>query len=134
MNLFDFCTNLFSVFLGAFGTYWLAPHRHLGKIRSACALNLLFFFILSQIHFPENTLLRSLFLGASFVGMSDPKIVNHRALLLISIFYFFIFLVIHQEVNFLGGSLGMMAFMATGFIYALTSKGMPKFIKAFLDK
>lgn len=134
MSLFDFCVYLFAVLIGAFGTYWLAPHRHLGKIRSACIFNLLFLLILSLIHFPENTPIRSLFLGASFVGMSDPKIINHRALLFISIFYFLIFLVINQEVNFLGGSLGMMAFMATGFIYALTSRGMPKFIKAFLDK
>ncbi|NOT80304.1 MAG: hypothetical protein HOP07_15015 [Bacteriovoracaceae bacterium] len=134
MSLFDLCTYLFSVFLGAFGTYWLAPHRHLGKIRSACALNLLFFFILSQIQFPENTPLRSLFLGASFVGMSDPKIVNHKSLFWISIVYLLLFFVVHQKVNFLGGSLGLMAFMATGLIYALTSKGMPKFIKDFLDK
>lgn len=134
MSLFDLCTYLVSVFLGAFGTYWIAPHRHLGKIRSACVLNLLFYFILSQIHFPGNTSLSSLFLGASFVGMSDPKIVTPKALFWISIVYLFLFSVFHQEVSFLGGSLGLMAFMATGLIYALTSKGMPKFIKAFLDK
>ena len=100
--------------IGAYGTCVLSPHPHIGKIRAAMGLNLILGCVLFFYEIPDEKIIASLFLGSTFVGMSDPKALNKKDLILALILYELLYFYFFQHLRFLGGALGSLAFMASG--------------------
>ncbi len=71
-------------------------------------------------------ILLPLFLGSTFVGMSDPKKINRFELLLSLIIYQLLFFFMFKPLSFLGGTLGTLAFVSTLIVYFFKKSGLTK--------
>jgi len=106
--------------IGSFGTFLMAPHSRMGKIRAACVLNLFLYITNYYLKFSSDQIIPSLFLGATFVGMNDPKIMNKKMIFISLSIYLGLFFTVYKDLNFLGGALGSLAFLSSIFTLKLT--------------
>ncbi len=106
--------------IGSFGTFLLAPHPRLGKIRAATILNLLLFLSIYFLKLPSDRAIPSLFLGSTFVGMNDPKIMNKKMIFMSLMIYLGLFFTAYKDLSFLGGALGSLAFLSSIITWSLT--------------
>ena len=79
-------------------------------IRASSALTLIFVFISSLFTSPLIPSLQASFLGATFVGMSEPGRMTKKKLLTASIIFSLIFYFLLPHSRGLGGALGCAAF------------------------
>jgi hypothetical protein len=93
-------------------THWLALTRHFGSVRASSFLTLVFIGIISFIHSPLIVSLPAVFLGSSFIGMTDPKRLNKVQIFLSSVIFSFIFTFLIKYLKGAGGVLGFSAFVS----------------------
>lgn len=111
-------------------THALALTKHFGSVRASSFLTLVFIALTSFIAHPLIPTLHAVFLGSSFIGMTDPKRLTKFQIFLSSIIFsfFFNFLIIYLKGA--GGVLGFSAFMScliVHFIWRIGSKQRLKF-------
>lgn len=90
-------------------THALALTKHFGSVRASSFLSLLFIGMTSLIVSPMIPTLQAVFLGSSFIGMTDPKRLSRIQIALTSIIFSFIF---HYLVIYLKGAGGVLGFAA----------------------
>ena len=90
-----------------------------GAVRASTAVTLFFIGLTTPIPSPLIPTLHGLCLGATFVGMSDPKRLSAKALSLASFAYVLFFEFFIHHFTGLGGALGFSAFVACVFTFGL---------------
>ena len=105
-------------------THALALTKHFGSVRASSFLTLLFIGLTSFSVHPLIPVLQAVFLGSSFVGMTDPKRLNKMQIFLSSIIFSFIFhfLIIYMKGP--GGVLGFSAFTSCLIVHFIWRIGL----------
>lgn len=103
-------------------THYLIVDRKMGSIRASTLVTLLFIAFSTPFNFDINPTLHAVCLGASFVGMTDPKRLNLWRLGLASVAFSIVFSYLIQHLKGLGGALGTSAFISCIFIYVFSKK------------
>lgn len=105
-------------------THALALTKHFGSVRASSFLTLLFIGLTSFSAHPLIPVLQAVFLGSSFVGMTDPKRLNKIQIFLSSIIFSFIFhfLIIYMKGP--GGVLGLSAFTSCLIVHFIWRIGL----------
>lgn len=93
-------------------THALALTKHFGSVRASSFLTLLFIAMTSLLTNPLIPTLHAVFLGSSFVGMTDPKRLSRLQIGLSSIIFSFIFTFLIAYLKGPGGVLGFSAFIS----------------------
>lgn len=102
-------------------THHLALKENIGGVRASSFLTLIFIALTSLFTWDYLLILQAVFLGSTFVGMTDPKRLSRvelvfASLIFCSLFHFFIHLM-----HGLGGTLGVSALMSCVLTYALAA-------------
>ncbi len=125
MNLVTGTLILMSAVLGAWCTHRLALLESVGAVRASAAATLAFVFMSG--HLAESislqdqlSLLQASFFGASFIGMSDPKKLGEKQILLASLVFSLLFLFAFPYFRHLGGGLGATAFASSLIVYGFS--------------
>ena len=121
--MINFSILLVSIFSSQL-TYVLAKKTHWGSIRISAMTTLVFVLIMHLTSLPFAETLNAAFLGASFLGMSDPSLFCHRDLFMGSLIFTLIFIFILPYNIGLGGALGTAAFVSC-LIIRLVRKAIP---------
>lgn len=108
-------------------THYLIVERKMGSIRASTSVTLLFIVFSTPFNFEVNPILHAVCLGASFVGMTDPKRLSIWSLGLASIAFSVIFSTLIQYLKGLGGALGTSAFVSCLFIYIISKQFNERF-------
>ena len=108
-------------------THYLIIERKMGSIRASTLVTLLFIAFSTPFDFELNPTLHAVCLGASFVGMTDPKRLSIWNLALASIAFSIVFSTLIQHLKGLGGALGTSAFISCLLIYLVSSKLFERF-------
>lgn len=111
-------------------THALALTKHFGSVRASSFLTLLFIGLTSFFAFPIIPTLHAVFLGSSFIGMTDPKRLSKLQIFLSSVIFSFIFNFLIGYLKGAGGVLGFSAFMScliVHFIWWLGTKQKLRF-------
>lgn len=103
--------------LTALLTFKLAKRESFGSIRASCLVSLLGVALL-QLNSFEHSFFSSLIFGASFVGMSSPKVFNNIHISLSSLIFGLTYLWVTPLLVGHGGSLGLSAFLSCFFVLA----------------
>lgn len=93
-------------------THALALKENFGSVRASSFLTLVFIGLTSSLSFPAIPALQAVFLGSSFVGMTDPKRLTRFQLFFASLIFCFIFQFLIFYLKGLGGALGLSAFIS----------------------
>mgnify|MGYP003574887615 CR=1 FL=1 len=104
-------------------THELSQKKNWGTIRSSSFLTLAFALVTSLFHYKLSYKLQLVFLGGSFVGMSDPKKLNRYQISTASAFFSFIFLYFISFLKGFGGALGLSAFLSCLSVNLITHTG-----------
>lgn len=111
-------------------THALALTKHFGSVRASSFLTLLFIGLTSFFTFPIIPTLHAVFLGSSFIGMTDPKRLSKLQICLSSVIFSFIFNFLISYLKGAGGVLGFSAFMScliVHFVWRIGTKQRLKF-------
>lgn len=103
-------------------THYLIIEKKMGSIRASTLVTLLFIAFSMPFHFEIIPTLHAVCLGASFVGMTDPKRLSIWKLRLASVAFALVFSTMIQHLKGLGGALGTSAFVSCLFIYGFSKK------------
>lgn len=103
-------------------THYLIIKKKMGSIRASTLVTLLFIALSTPFNFEINPTLHAVCLGASFVGMTDPKRLSIWKLGLASVAFALLFSTMIQHLKGLGGALGTSAFISCLFIYVFSKK------------
>lgn len=117
-------------------THQLALTKHFGSVRASSFLTLLFIAMTSFFSFPIISTLHAVFLGSSFVGMTDPTRLSRLQICLSSIIFSFIFNFLMEYLKGAGGVLGFSAFIScliVHFIWWFGTKQKLKFRRPLKD-
>lgn len=111
-------------------THRLALTKHFGSVRASSFLTLIFIGLTSLFSYSCVPTLQAVFLGSSFIGMTDPNRLSKLQIFLTSLVFSFIFhfLVIYMKGP--GGVLGFSAFtscLIIHFIWRIGSKQRLRF-------
>ncbi len=104
-------------------THELSLKKHWGTIRASSFLSLAFVLITSLLHLENALKLQLIFLGGSFVGMSDPKRLGRFELIIASVLFGFLFVYFISLLNGFGGALGVSAFLSCLSATLITASG-----------
>lgn len=110
-------------------THALALKEHFGSVRASSLLTLIFIGLTIPFSYEMIPALQAVFLGSSFVGMTDPKRLSRMQLFFASLIFCFIFQFLIIYLNGLGGVLGLSAFLSCLMTYVISSfsfSGMKK--------
>lgn len=91
-------------------THALALTKRFGSVRASSFLTLLFIAMTSAFSHPLIPVMQAVFLGSSFVGMTDPKRLSRLQIALSSVIFSFIFHFLILYMKGPGGVLGLSAF------------------------
>lgn len=91
-------------------THALALTKHFGSVRASSFLTLLFIALTSFFVFPIIPTLHAVFLGSSFIGMTDPTRLSRLQIFLSSVIFSFMFNFLVTYLKGAGGVLGLSAF------------------------
>lgn len=110
-------------------THALAQTKHFGSVRASSFLTLLFIALTSFVSHPQVQVLQAVFLGSSFVGMTDPKRLNRIQIFLSSVIFSFIFhfLIIYMKGP--GGVLGLSALTSCLIVHFVWRIGLNQRLK-----
>ncbi len=117
-------------------THALALTKHFGSVRASSFLTLLFIGLTSFLTNPIIATLHAVFLGSSFVGMTDPTRLSRLQIFLSSVIFSFIFYFLIAYLKGAGGVLGFSAFMScliVHFIWWLGTKQKLRFRRPIKD-
>ena len=103
-------------------THYLIVEKKMGSIRASSLVTLLFIALSTPFNFEMNPTLHAVCLGASFVGMTDPKRLSMWHLGLASVAFSIVFSNLLQYLKGLGGALGSSAFISCLLIYVFSKK------------
>lgn len=98
--------------IAAQSTHSLALTKYFGSVRASSFLSLVFIAITSFFTIPESGTLQAAFLGASFIGMTDPERLSRLQIGFSSVIFSFIFYFLIHYLKGAGGILGFSAFMS----------------------
>ncbi len=93
-------------------THQLALTKHFGSVRASSFLTLVFIGLTSFFTYPIISILHAVFLGSSFVGMTDPTRLSKLQICLSSIIFSFMFNFLIGYLKGAGGVLGFSAFIS----------------------
>ncbi len=93
-------------------THQLALTKHFGSVRASSFLTLVFIGLTSFFTYPIISTLHAVFLGSSFVGMTDPTRLSKLQICLSSIIFSFMFNFLIGYLKGAGGVLGFSAFIS----------------------
>lgn len=105
-------------------THILAQTKHFGSVRASSFLTLLFIGLTSFLSSPLIPILQAVFLGSSFVGMTDPKHLNALQITLSSLIFSFIFHFLLLYMKGPGGVLGFSAFTSCLIVHFIWRIGL----------
>lgn len=105
-------------------THSLALTKHFGSVRASSFLTLLFIGLTSFFTDPLIPILQAVFLGSSFIGMTDPKRLNRLQIALSSIIFSFIFHFLILYMKGPGGVLGFSAFTSCLIVHFIWRTGL----------
>ena len=91
-------------------THALALTKHFGSVRASSFLTLIFIALTSIYPHPYVPPLQAVFLGSSFIGMTDPSRLSRLQIFLSSVIFSFIFHFLVLYMKGPGGVLGFSAF------------------------
>lgn len=103
-------------------THYLIVEKNFGSIRASTLVTLVFIAFTTPFNFEINPTLHAVCLGATFVGMTDPKRLSIWKLALASVAFSIVFSKLIQHLNGLGGALGTSAFVSCLLIYVFSKK------------
>jgi hypothetical protein len=103
-------------------THYLIVEKKMGSIRASSLVTLLFIALSTPFNFEMNPTLHAVCLGASFVGMTDPKRLSTWHLGLASVAFSIVFSNLLHYLKGLGGALGSSAFISCLLIYVFSKK------------
>lgn len=104
-------------------THALALRPEIGTVRASSLLTLIFIGITFNLPFDSVPSLQAAFLGASFVGMTQPHRLSRKELVVASLLFAFIFQFLIIYLKGYGGALGFSAFVSCLVTYFLFKKG-----------
>lgn len=93
-------------------THALALNKHFGSVRASSFLTLIFIGATTLLPLPHNQAIQAVFLGSSFIGMTDPKRLTRVQICFASILFSLIFTFLVGYLKGPGGVLGFSAFMS----------------------
>lgn len=102
-------------------THALALKKDFGSVRASSFLTLAFIGLTYPLSFALIPTLQAVFLGSSFVGMTDPKRLNRTQLFFASCIFCLIFHFFIGHLKGLGGALGFSAFVSCLAIHFMSS-------------
>lgn len=105
-------------------THSLALTKHFGSVRASSFLTLLFIGLTSFFTDPFIATLQAVFLGSSFVGMTDPKRLSRLQIALSSLIFSFIFHFLILYMKGPGGVLGFSAFTSCLVVHFIWKTGI----------
>lgn len=103
-------------------THYLILKKNFGTVRASSLVTMFFILLTLPLEFEIKNLLHAACLGASFVGMSDPKRLNVFQLAMASACFVFIFYFFIHLFKGLGGALGLSAFISCLLIYQFSQQ------------
>lgn len=98
--------------IAAQSTHALALTKHFGSVRASSFLTLIFIGITTFFSVPHAITLQAVFLGSSFVGMTDPKRLTRLQIFFASVLFSLIFTFLTSYLKGPGGVLGFSAFLS----------------------
>lgn len=104
-------------------THALALRPNFGQVRASSLLTLIFIGLTFSLPFDSIPSLQAAFLGASFVGMTEPHRLSRKELMVASLIFGFIFQFLIIYLKGFGGALGLSAFVSCLVTYFLFKKG-----------
>jgi hypothetical protein len=105
--------------VAAQATHALALTKHFGSVRASSFLTLVFIGITTLLSVPNALSFHAVFLGSSFVGMTDPKRMSRKQIFLASVVFSFIFKFLIGYLKGPGGVLGFSAFTSCLIVHFL---------------
>jgi hypothetical protein len=100
-------------------THALTLHKKFDAVRASSLLTLVFNLITSFIHHEFVPVLQAIFLGSSFVGMTEPTRLSRGQLALASVVFCLNFHFLLSYLKGYGGTLGLAAFISCLFVHYL---------------
>ncbi|MBA2405931.1 MAG: hypothetical protein H0V66_14235 [Bdellovibrionales bacterium] len=100
-------------------THTLALKENFGAVRASSFLTLVFIGLTFTLPFEIIPTLQAVFLGSSFVGMTDPKRLSRWQLFIASLIFCVNFQFLIGYLKVFGGALGLSAFIACLITYAI---------------
>lgn len=104
-------------------THELSLKKSWGGIRASSFLTLVFVLLTTILPMPIPLKYQLVFLGGSFVGMSDPKRLNKKQLAIASLIFTLLFIYFINFLKGFGGALGLSAFLSCITVTLLTMSG-----------
>lgn len=109
--------------VAALATHELAQKKSWGTIRASSFLTLLFVGFMTLLKIESAFQYEMVFLGGSFVGMTDPKRLNRIQITFASQIFSILFLNLISFLGGLGGVLGLSAFLSCLLINSIFHSG-----------
>lgn len=100
-------------------THELSLKNNIGAVRASSGLTLLFIGLTFTISHPIISSLHAVFLGSSFVGMTEPKRLTRSQLAVASLTFCLIFNYLLFHLKGFAGTLGLSAFVSCLITYFL---------------
>jgi len=100
-------------------THTLAFEKNMGSVRASSLLTLFFIGLTYSLSFEIIPTLQAVFLGSSFIGMSDPIRLSRKQLFFASLIFCLIFQFLIFYFKGLGGTLGFSAFVSCLFTHVI---------------
>lgn len=110
-------------------THQLALTKHFGSVRASSFLTLLFIGLTSFFNYPIIPTLQAVFMGSSFVGMTDPKRLSVLQICLSSLIFSFMFNFLSGYLKGAGGVLGFSAFISCLIVHFIWWFGIKQKLK-----
>lgn len=118
----NFLIILFVSQLATQMTHHYSLNPVIGPIRASSGLTLLFIGLTSAFSDPLILTLQAVFLGSSFVGMTDPQRLQRKQLVLASLIFCLIFNFLIIYLKGFSGTLGLSAFISCLITYGIEKK------------
>jgi len=102
---------LSSFFISTFIPYLtsrLALNKYMNKIRASSLLTFIFVFSMHRLNFNHDLRLDALFLGSTFIGMSDSNIFKFKDYFFVGIIFFILFHLLYVSIVGPGGIIGFL--------------------------
>lgn len=110
-------------------THSLALTKHFGSVRASSFLTLVFIGLTSFIAHPMIPTLHAVFLGSSFIGMTDPERHSRLQLILSSFIFSIFFTFLIRYLSGAGGVLGFSAFISCLIVHFIWRLGLKQRLK-----
>jgi hypothetical protein len=100
-------------------TQWLTYHKKMGVVRGSSLTTLLFIFTTLPFDFVLKAHIHSICIGATFVGLSDPKRLPAKPLVVACLIFTCLYYFAIHHMHGIGGSLGLFALISCSLVYLL---------------